>query len=408
MKQHYDAIVLGAGNVGLIQALALAQAGFHIALVDARPLPDAASPVGDPRVSAIAQSSLRIFQQLGLLEALFKRPICAYDRMQVWDDATGAGVSFAAAEMGAKQLGHIIPNTDLAAVCRQALLQDERVQLCFGELASAVALTTAHASLTLRSGQHLQAPVIIGADGARSWLRAQLDMACRERPYDQTAIVATVETAQPHGGCARQVFLDTGPAALLPLAAPRQTALVWSVDNAVFDRLIHSDDAEFMTRLSAAIGHHLGGVITISQRHHFPLVARHARAYVQPRVALVGDAAHTLHPLAGLGANLGFLDAACLTAVLSSARHKRRDMGALDTLVRYQRWRYEANQTALWMMRALRNIFAQQTQPLSMARRLGLSAVDQSLSIKRYLMQHAFGLKGVLPPLARYQVDRMC
>jgi len=239
--------------------------------------------------------------------------------------------------------------------------------------------------------------LIIGADGGQSWVRAQMGVPVTERPYDQQALVAVLKTEKTHQQMGWQSFLPTGPLGLLPLADDHTMAMVWSNDLAVAERLSALDEKTFNRELSAALNHRLGELHCLTKPVAIPLIMRHVDQYVQPRLALVGDAAHTIHPLAGQGVNLGLMDAACLAQVLVDAQNKQQDIGSLRVLRRYQRWRKGDNALMLAAMRGFKDLFGSKKPGLMQLRSQGFNQVNQLGCVKNAFMRYAMGWQGELP-----------
>ncbi len=397
-NQHYDVIIAGAGMVGAALACALANSPLRIALLERRP----PSPPGDHiglRVSAIAPASQRILQRLGAWPEGHPR-LSPYREMRVRDASGGAGIHFDSAELGTPQLGWIVENQLLQFnLWRRAAAHANIDLLCPAQLTD-LQVDNSPAQLRLDDGVRLTAALLIGADGARSRVRELAGIELYQRDYRQSAVVATVATAKPHRETAWQCFLPTGPLAFLPLADGR-CSIVWSTRTKLAEALLALDEAAFNARLGAAFVHDLGAVHVDSQRVAFPLHLQHARRYVQPGLALIGDAAHVVHPLAGQGVNLGLLDAASLAQVLLDANAHCRPPGALATLRRYERWRRSENEVMLAVMDGIERLFDNALPPLVWLRRNGLALSDRLRPLKQLLADRAMGLTGDLPALAR-------
>jgi 2-octaprenylphenol hydroxylase len=383
-----DIIIVGAGIVGLTAALALAEGApnLRILLLDSKPItPKPLSAEFDSRVFAINKASQALWQSLGVWDAIRQQRVSPYAHMQVWEAGSGQ-VSFQASDYGYAELGFIVEqaviiNALLAAIEKQPMIQ------CLGSIDLQQALwVDEHVSLRDAAGVFYQAQCLIAADGGNSWCRAQAGIVCRERSYGQQAVIATVRLATPHQATARQRFLPTGPLACLPLADPYQGSIVWSLDDAHAENIFALSDADFCAALSQAWGDRVGAVLSTSPRHRFALSARLAEHLVQPRFALVGDAAHTIHPLAGLGVNLGLQDVQCLAAVLCAAVKKDRDFAALHTLRRYERARQAEHQLLLGLMRGFKELFGSSSTGLAVLRQHGMQWVDRSAWLKRVLM----------------------
>jgi 2-octaprenylphenol hydroxylase len=269
-----------------------------------------------------------------------------------------------------------------------------------GDIAD-VSVDNQGAQVRLADGRQLRARLIVAADGADSGVRASLNIGVRSLDMRQQAVVSTVRTERAHEGTARQKFLSTGPLAFLPLPEPHTSSIVWSADNVRAEALLRLDDDAFRTALASAFGDSLGTIEAVGVRAAFPLALAHADRYVLDRVALIGDAAHTVHPLAGQGVNLGFLDAAALAEVLLDAARERRDIGAYHVLRRYERWRKGDNLAMMAVTGGFRFLFGNDWPPLAGLRNLGLSVTNRIEPLKSSIMRRACGLVGDLPRLAR-------
>lgn len=398
--QHHDVVIVGGGMVGATLGCALARQGRRIAVIEARePAPFDPAADYDLRVSAISRASQRIFEHLGAWPGMLARRASPYAHMHVWD-ATGNGeIHFDCAELGEPNLGHIIENRVIQDALLERLKHEDNVSwLCPASLA-ALTVEADGARLTLEDGRELRTPLVVGADGARSKVRELAGIDVARQAYGQRGVVATVATEKPHAATAWQRFLPTGPLAFLPLADGR-CSIVWSADDARAEALMAMDDASFARELGAAFGHRLGGIVSVSPRAAFPLAGSQAAAYVRPRIALVGDAAHTIHPLAGQGANLGFLDAAALADVLAGVP-AGGDLGHHALLRRYERARRGDNVLTMRAMEGFKLLFGNDLAPLTWLRNTGLALTNRAGPVKHELIRRAMGLSGERPTLAR-------
>jgi 2-octaprenylphenol hydroxylase len=259
----------------------------------------------------------------------------------------------------------------------------------------------AAARLTLADGRELGARVVVGADGARSWVREQAGITTTGWPYDQHAVTATVHTAKPHDRTAWQRFLPSGPLAFLPLPEANASSIVWSTTPQEAEALKRMERPAFLDALQEAFGDTLGRMEAVGPRMVTPLLLQHADAYCDERVVLVGNAAHAIHPLAGQGLNLGILDAAVLAQVWLDAQARRRDIGRRATLRKYERWRKGDNLAVMLAMDGFKVLFGSTLGPVRWARNAGLSLSDRAVPLKQLLMRRAMGLSGDLPRLAR-------
>lgn len=396
---RFDVIIQGAGMAGLMLARALAPLGLKIAIVDATPVQRWAGGEWTLRVIAVTVTSERILRQLGVWEDLAR--VSPFRAIQAWDAIGNGQVLFDSADIAESHLGHIVENRLIQTVLYDRLLQDENVSMLIPAGIETLQVNDAEANVTLDDGRRLQARLVVGADGANSIVRRLSGIEVNGRDYHQSGLVTVVQTELPHAEIARQRFLPGGPLAFLPLA-DGQCSIVWSQPTQQAQRRLQLDDATFCAELSEAFGEILGRVESCSARAAFPLRWQQARAYVAPRVALIGDAAHVIHPLAGQGANLGFLGAAVLAEEIERAHRADRDIGGLGPLRRYQRRRRGDSLLMQTTMDAFHYAFDNSSPWLSLSRSAGLNLVDRVPPLKTFFMQRAMGLMADLPQIARH------
>ncbi|MDO9616327.1 MAG: 2-octaprenyl-3-methyl-6-methoxy-1,4-benzoquinol hydroxylase [Pseudomonas sp.] len=401
-----DLIIVGAGMVGSALALALQDQGLEILLIDGGPLsvkpfdPEAAF---EPRVSALSVASQRILDRLGVWDGIAARRACPYGEMQVWDGSGTGRIHFSAASVHAESLGHIVENR----VVQDALLErlhDSSIGLLPGARLEQLRRSGDGWLLSLNDGRELRAPLLIAADGANSAVRRLAGCATREWDYLHHAIVTSVRCSKPHQATAWQRFTDDGPLAFLPLAGPageHWCSIVWSVTPNEAERLMALDDAGFRRALGFAFEHRLGDILQADPRLCIPLRQRHAKRYVEDGLVLIGDAAHSIHPLAGQGVNLGFLDVAVLAEVLLHAAQRGERLGDVKVLSRYERRRMPHNLAMMAAMEGFERLFQADPLPLRWLRNSGLNWVDDLPEAKALFVRQALGLSGDLPELAR-------
>ncbi len=396
--QVFDVIVAGAGMSGATLACALGQAGFRVALLDKKAAAVWQQQDYDPRVSSINLASQKIFDSFGVWEAIQKQRVSPFREIDVWSDA--GAVHFHASEIGQSHLGHIIENSAITSALSDALGRDANVTVLQpAEINQLVFHDTGVSAVTADSGE-LAAKLVIGADGAASRIQELAEITKTVRSYDQKAIVAKVHTERNHAETSRQRFLPTGPLAFLPLA-DGTCSIVWSCDNAMAEAVLALDDEVFMRDLGDAFEHRLGAIVKTSERLAFTLSRQDTASYIGERTALIGDAAHVIHPLAGLGANLGITDAACLAQVLSEARDNQRDIGGHSTLRRYERWRKGDNALVSGAMDMYKTVFGSSSDALRRVAGGGLTLANKIAPLKHTMMRHATGISGDLPDIAR-------
>jgi 2-octaprenylphenol hydroxylase len=409
MTHSYDVVVVGAGLAGACAAALLARhsgiAPQRIALLGALPpVTSPATPNTPPalRVVAISRASEQVLTAAGAWTLLDQARLCAYERMRVWQQDAAfdgdAALCFDAADIGEPNLGYIAESGALQAACVDSFRASGGA-LISAQLARAV-FGAEGASLECTDGRAIETRLVVGADGAQSLVRDGAGIGTRERDYRQLAIVATVRTTRPHQHTAWQRFLHTGPLALLPLF-DGSSSIVWSLDEAEVPALRDGSADEFDQRLTAALDGVLGATELASERLSFVLHSLSAHSYIAPRCALIGDAAHVIHPLAGQGANLGLLDAAALCEALAGAAAQREDPGALRVLRGYEQQRRTHNLTMDAAMSALQLGFGAARGPAAWLVNRGLAVVNRSGALKRGFARQALGTAGELPRLAR-------
>jgi 2-octaprenyl-6-methoxyphenol hydroxylase len=403
MKQA-DVLISGGGMVGLPLGLALARGGLKTVIVDAAPAAKVLEPSFDGRVSALAYASVRMLRALGVWEGLEPhaqpiREILVSDG-QVGKPASPFSLHFDAEEVGADSLGHIAENRHIRAALYPVVEATPNLELIAPASVSSLAVEGGRAVARLKDGTEISAPLVIAADGRESALRAQMGMQIVGWSYPQIGIVATVEHERPHNGVAYEHFLPSGPFAILPMTGNR-SSLVWTEAKVKVPGLLALDEEGFNAELAQRFGAHLGKTRAAGPRWSYPLSFHIARDFVRPRFALAGDCAHGIHPIAGQGLNLGLKDAAAMAEVLLDAARLGRDIGALDTLKRYERWRRFDSFALAASTDALNRLFSNDIAPLRHLRDLGLGIVDSIAPARRFFMRHAGGDIGKLPRLMK-------
>ena len=402
-RPDFDLVIVGGGMVGLATAALVAReprlAGQRVAVVE-KATPRA--PVDgdlDLRVSALSRASERVLAAAGAWPAI-EPHACPYERMVVWDAAStpeaADALRFDAAEAGEPDLGHIVENLRVQWALAESPALRGVTQLRAG--LDALEIGADAVKIGLDDGRGVTAGLVVGADGGPSKVRELCGISRGGWSYGQVAVVAHLEPERPHRNTAWQRFLPEGPLALLPLGDCR-VSLVWTTTPQAATSLAEADPAEFGRRVTESSAGVLGALRLASGRAGFPLALWHAREYVRPRLALVGDAAHTIHPLAGQGVNLGFLDAASLVEVLAEAADSGTDPASLRALRRYARWRRAENAVMLGACDTINRTFGERSVAVAGLRRLGLAAVGAQAPVRRLLMRRALGLAGDLPAI---------
>lgn len=398
--ERCDVAIVGAGMVGAALAALLVRSGLNIMVIEAGSIEVMPRRRNEGRVSALNAAAERILAAAGAWQAILADGACPYREMHVWD-AVGAGsIHFDSADIGEARLGYIVDNQSVVDALIARLRGATGLRLRPQARVSALSQLADEVFLDLDDGSRISARLVVGADGAGSHVRRLSGLEVLTHDYEQRAIVASVTTELPHHRTAWQRFLPTGPLAFLPLADGR-CSIVWSTSVAHAEALLAMDEQSFRQELGAAFDHRLGLITACGPRAAFPLRRQHATRYVAPRVALVGDAAHVVHPLAGQGANLGFLDAAALAEVVTDAAARSADIGSSRVLRRYERWRKGDNLATMWAMDGFKRLFSSPVPALRVARSAGLGLTDALTPVKHVLVRRAMGLCGDLPALAR-------
>jgi 2-polyprenylphenol 6-hydroxylase len=400
----FDVVIVGGGPVGACAGALLARGGaggraLSVALLEPHlPAPGVAA---DTRVVALSRASERILTRAGAWSRISAQRLSPYERMRIWHasvpPSSGAVLVFDAADVGEPNLGYIAENRLLQGALLQAFSE------AGGHLEPAamtsLVISDEGVQLGTTSGV-VSARLVVGADGARSALRQAAGLTAQTLSYRQTAIVATVATTKPHQATAWQRFMRNGTLAFLPLA-DGTSSIVWSADDELAAALLRMTDADFTEELDCASDLALGGTRLVSERASFPLNKVTAQRYVAQRVALIGDAAHVVHPLAGQGVNLGLLDAAALAQLVTAAPARREDPGALGVLRAYERWRKSELAAMAVAIDAFDRLLAHGLGPVARLAQQGLSWVNRSQELRRFFIYRALGMSGELPDAAR-------
>jgi len=407
----HDVIIAGAGLAGATFALAAAQGGLKVALIDPQPFPAQLAPTFDGRSTAIAWSTFRMLDVLGLGERL--RPhACRMDHILVTDGrrpgaaskaASPAFLRFDAAEVGdatgGEPLGYLVENRQIRAALA-GLVAASDIDLMAPASVVAVETSASRATVSLVDGTVLSAPLVIGAEGRGSLVRSAAGIETVGWRYGQSAVVATVRLDRDHGNVAHEYFLPHGPFAILPLTDQR-ASLVWTETTRAAEALRVASDEAFRSHLMRRFGEFLGTATPEGPRFVYPLALELATRLTAPRTALIGDAAHGVHPVAGQGLNMGLKDAAALAEVLIEAMRLGEDIGSETVLDRYARWRRFDIIALAAGFDAFVRLFSNDIAPIRLARDLGMAAVNRIGPLRKAFMSEAGGATGDLPRLLR-------
>ena len=403
MNSDYDILIIGGGMVGASLACALGSHGLRIGVIEAVPLTASTQPSYDDRTVALAYGSRRIFEGMGVWGDIARLGATPIEKIHISDRGRFGFTHLSCTDAGLEALGYVVENRVLGAALLARLQSLSDVTwLCPATMESLV-FEADSAVVRVRQGDavsELRARLVAAADGADSVVRAAIGIGYTRTEYGQSAVVTTVTIGQPHNNTAYERFTETGPLAFLPMSENRM-AVVWSVRTAEVDSLLGWSDPEFLARLQERFGDRLGPFTRLGKRRAYPLMLTRVGEHVRPRLALIGNAAHTVHPVAGQGFNLGLRDVAALSEVVMQARRDNRDIGDAAVLSRYADWRKRDNQVTSVFTNSLVRIFSNNFPPLALARNLGLIAVDLLPPLKRRLVRITSGLAGKLPRLAR-------
>lgn len=391
--QSFDVVIAGGGMVGLSVAALLAESGLRIAVLESQSAPSDNLPAcPETRVSAINAASERLLQKLGVWSDILSMRASPYQGMEVWEHDSFGRIVFQAQEQGYSHLGHIVENGSIQRALWQKVARQKSAMLIPNAVLQQVAWGEKEVFLTLENGQMMTARLLIGADGAHSWLRQQANIPQTFWDYGHHALVATIRTAESHGGYARQIFYPEGILAFLPLADSHLCSIVWAVSAQYAQHLKALSRQEFNQVLSITFDNRLGLCQLDSERHVFPLMGRYAHHFASQRLALVGDAAHTIHPLAGQGANLGFMDTVVLAEEICRLQREGKDIGSYMYLRRYERNRKHSAVLMLAAMQGFRQLFDGHHPAKKIVRDVGLTLANRLPGLKPRLIQHAMGL----------------
>lgn len=354
----------------------------------------------DIRVSAISRASENILEYVGAWQGIASRRSASYTSMKVWEQDSFAHIDFEAEQIAQSNLGHIVENRVIQLSLLEKIEKQDNVTLFAPERCSKILFGESEAWINLESGKAITAKLVVGADGANSWLRQQLDIPLTHWDYGHSALVANIRTVEPHNKTARQIFRPEGPLAFLPLGESNLSSIVWSLDPLHAENLVSMPEEEFNKQLTAAFDNQLGLCQVEGERQAFPLKMRYAKDFVKDRVVLVGDAAHTIHPLAGQGVNLGLADAAALAETIMELHLEGKDIGLKANLRPFERWRKSEAAQMIASMQGFKELFSGDNPIKKMVRGLGMSLANELTPVKDECLKRALGLSGRLPKMA--------
>jgi 2-octaprenyl-6-methoxyphenol hydroxylase len=404
MDHDSDLLIVGGGLNGPALALAAARAGLSSTVIDALPEPARKNAAFDGRAYALALASVRLLRNLGVWERVAENAQPMLE-IKVSDGRAGQGTSpffmhFDHAEIEEGPMGHMLEDRFLRRALMEAMAEEPRIAQVSNDTVTGQEVDATGVSVTLASGKALRGRLLIGADGRGSGTAARAGIKRTGWGYGQTALVAAIEHALPHHGIAHQFFMPPGPLAILPLPG-NVSSIVWSETDATAARFAALSDAEFMEVLRPRFGDFLGDIRLRGKRYTYPLSLTVAQSFIAPRLALVGDAAHGMHPIAGQGLNAGLRDVAALAQVLTEAARRGEDIAAADVLRRYQQWRRFDTATLAMATDLTNRLFSNDNPLLRAARDLGMGAIGHMPALRRGFIREAAGLTGDLPALMK-------
>ena len=397
-----DLIIVGGGLNGPALALAAAQAGFTVTIIDALPVETRKMRDFDGRAYALALTSVRLLRGIDVWDTV-KDNAQPMLEIKVTDGRAGEGPSpwmmhFDHAEIEEGPMGFLVEDRHLRRAFLDAMAAHDGITTVAEETVIDQAATSSGVIVTLASGETITGRVLIGSDGRQSGVVQRAGIKRTSWGYNQTAVVCAVEHAKPHGGIAHQFFMPGGPLAILPLTGNR-SSIVWSEETGKADAMLQLDDAAFLDALKPAFGSFLGEISLTGQRFSYPLGLSLAHTFIANRVALIGDAAHGVHPIAGQGLNAGLRDVAALAQVLSEARARGEDIGGAQALARYQQWRRFDTATLALATDTFNKLFSNDNPLLRVARDIGMGLINGAPTLRRSFIREAAGLSGDLPKL---------
>jgi len=392
---HTDIIIGGGGMVGMCMAVALARVGISVMLIEKTPLPTQVEPTFDGRVSAIARGSMLFLEKIGVWELIAPHAEPIVD-IRVSDGDSNFFAHYSNKDIDDVPFGYIVENRHIRDALQRSAIALSTLTLLDNTTIESTECDEQKASVKLADGSIVEAALLIATDGRHSALREMMGIKTLHKDYAQTAIVCTIAHTLPHEGLAQERFLPAGPFAVLPMSGNR-SSLVWVEPKDRAPLYLELSDAELVQEITERVGDYLGEISLVGGRFSYPLSVTHATRYTDARFALMGDAAHGIHPIAGQGVNLGFRDASAMEELIRNAHALGHDIGSVSLLAHYERWRRFNNVAMIGVTHGLNQLFCSSLIPIKWARGLGLWVVQHAPPLKKLFMKHAMGLVGDAP-----------
>jgi len=412
----FDLIIIGGGLVGASLACALADSSLRIAIIEAFPFKSDDSeyqPAFDARSVALSYTSKQVFEGIGLWPSINKLGVAAIKKIHISDRGHAGITRLNADDENVEALGYVVETRVIGKALFETLNKQKNITLIAPAKLKNFDLNADFASADIEmtdsnnlvESKTLTAKLLVAADGDNSVVRRLSGVRIKQRNYEQSAVIANIATDQPHNNQAFERFTDSGPLALLPMAATNDEknrySLVWTINNSEQEEIMGWNDETFLLKLKQRFGERAGQFTHVSKRHTYPLSLMRAKEHVRERLAIIGNAAHTLHPVAGQGFNLGLRDVAALSQVIIDASRENKDIGSLTTLQTYADWRKRDHIQTAMATDGLVRLFSNNFLPLAALRNLGLLVVDLVPPLKKVFARHAMGFVGKLPRLGR-------
>ncbi len=394
-----DISIIGGSLAGLTAAIGIAELGLNVTVVDIIPINDQVKPSFDGRSSAIAFASCEMLKTLGIWKYLEGHAQPILD-IRVSDGPSLMHLHFDNESLGQGPLGNMLENRHIREALAKRVEELDNITVLTPEHVESIDRNKSSATLSLKSGKTITSKLLLGIDGRKSLARTDANIPTSNFSYGQIGIVCSIEHEHSHCGIAHERFLPSGPFAILPLTGNR-SSLVWTEKEHLGDTIMNLSDRAFEAEVQRRVGDFLGDVKVIGGRWAYPLTLQYTDTYVSTRMALIGDAAHAIHPIAGQGLNMGLRDVAAFVEILSDSMHVGLDIGSEQTLMKYQEWRRFDNASLIGVTDILNRLFSNDIGPIKTARDIGLSVVDKIPPLKNFFMSHARGTVGELPKLLR-------